>query len=98
MREPYDRVMDVASFSTVLLTAILFIIALFEKGFTHDILLEAGVFLISVKLVLGLQKGERMSRSIRAQLDLIEDKIDRALKNNPRSNRRNSRTYQQDLN
>jgi len=31
---------------------ILFIGALFTKGFTHDLLLEAGVFLVSVKLIL----------------------------------------------
>jgi hypothetical protein len=34
------------------LTLILFAVALVEKGFTHDLLLEAGVFLISAKLVL----------------------------------------------
>ncbi len=34
------------------LTLVLFVTALFAKGFTHDLLLEAGVFLVSVKLIL----------------------------------------------
>jgi len=34
------------------LTIIVFVIALFEKGFTHEILLEIGVLLVSVKLIM----------------------------------------------
>jgi hypothetical protein len=37
---------------TLALTLVLFVVALFEKGFTHDLLLEAAVFLVSAKLVL----------------------------------------------
>lgn len=36
----------------IILTFILFTVALFTKGFTQDLLLEAGVFLVSVKLIL----------------------------------------------
>lgn len=36
----------------ILLTFSLFATALFFKGFTHDFLLEAGVFLVSVKLII----------------------------------------------
>ena len=43
---------DPASFVVILLTFILFTAALFVKGFTHDILLEAGVLLVSVKLIM----------------------------------------------
>ena len=43
---------DLASFVVVLLTFILFAVALFVQGFTHDILLEAGVLLVSVKLIM----------------------------------------------
>jgi hypothetical protein len=35
----------------ILLTLVLFVVALVEKGFSHDLPLEAGVFLVSVKLV-----------------------------------------------
>ena len=37
---------------TLAVTLVLFVVALFEKGFTHDLLLEAAVFLVSAKLVL----------------------------------------------
>ena len=43
---------DSWSLSVIVLTLILFAVALIEKGFTHDLLLEAGVFLVSAKLVL----------------------------------------------
>ena len=43
---------DTWSLSVIVLTLILFAVALIEKGFTHDLLLEAGVFLVSAKLVL----------------------------------------------
>jgi hypothetical protein len=43
---------DVGSMMVIIVTFVLFTIALFAKGFTHDLLLEAGVFLVSVKLIL----------------------------------------------
>ncbi len=44
--------LDLGTQLTLAITLGLFVIALFEKGFTHDLLLEAGVFLVSVKLVI----------------------------------------------
>jgi hypothetical protein len=43
---------DVGSMMVIIVTFVLFTMALFTKGFTHDLLLEAGVFLVSVKLIL----------------------------------------------
>lgn len=43
---------DAGSLTVILITFVLFILALFTKGFTHDLLLEAGVFLVSVKLII----------------------------------------------
>lgn len=43
---------DAPTLVVILITLILFILALFTKGLTHDLLLEAGVFLVSVKLIL----------------------------------------------
>jgi len=43
---------DMGSIFVVIITLILFIVALFTKGFTHDLLLEAGVFLVFVKLII----------------------------------------------
>lgn len=57
------------------LTFILFIAALFVKGFTHDLLLEAGVFLVSVKLILLSQKNTKMEEKILNELKKLEDKM-----------------------
>jgi len=43
---------DAGSMIVIIITFVLFISALFTKGFTHDLLLEAGVFLVSVKIIM----------------------------------------------
>jgi hypothetical protein len=45
------------SLVVIALTLLLFVIALFVKGFTHDMLLECGVFLVSVKLIVMSHKN-----------------------------------------
>ena len=47
-----DRHIDMGSYAVIGVTFILFIVALFATGFTHDLLLEAGVFLVSLKLII----------------------------------------------
>ena len=39
---------DLGSLIVIIITFVLFALALFTKGFTHDLLLEAGVFLVSI--------------------------------------------------
>lgn len=53
------------------ITLILFAVALFEKGFTHDMLLETGVFLVSVKLIVQGYKASIASSEIQTQLEGI---------------------------
>ena len=60
---------DQSTLIVALITFILFVLALFTKGFTHDLLLEAGVFLVSVKLMLA-------TYTITVQSNRIEKKID----------------------
>ena len=43
---------DLNSLIIIFITFILFFIALFVKGLTHDMLLEAGVLVISIKLIM----------------------------------------------
>jgi hypothetical protein len=43
---------DTGSLIVIVITFVLFVVALFTKGLTHDLLLEAGVFLVSVKLIM----------------------------------------------
>ena len=49
----------------------LFALALFSEGFTHDLLLESGVFLVSVKLIMLAYRSNIMKESIENKLDMI---------------------------
>ena len=48
----WQKHFDTSSLLVIFATLVLFVAALFYTGFTHDLLLEAGVFLVSVKLIL----------------------------------------------
>jgi hypothetical protein len=52
-------------------TLILFITALFLKGFGHDMLLETGVFLISVKLIMMSYKNSVLAQAMEDRLKQI---------------------------
>jgi hypothetical protein len=51
------------------------VLALFTKGFTHDILLEAAVFLVSVKLIIMAYKNIDATDSLHQKLDEIYKKV-----------------------
>ena len=57
----------------IVLTVGLFGLALFLKGFTHDLLLEAGVFLVSVKLILMAKKNSRTEERLEQHLVEIKE-------------------------
>lgn len=69
------RHFDTGSFVVMGLTLALFVAALFAKGFTHDLLLEAGVFLVSVKLILVAYKNSVSNRRILTLPQEIRDSI-----------------------
>ncbi|MGA2922507.1 MAG: hypothetical protein ABSE28_15460 [Candidatus Sulfotelmatobacter sp.] len=56
----------------IVMTLVLFLLALILRGFTHDLLLEAGVFLVSVKLILMAKKNAETES--RMELHLTEIK------------------------
>ena len=66
------RTMDAGSWVVVVLTFALFGVALATQGFTHDILLEAGVLLVSVKLIVLGYKNRVASEALRRELDEIK--------------------------
>jgi hypothetical protein len=68
---------DPGSAVVIALTLALFLVSLFVKGFTHDLLLEAGVFLVSVKLILMAQKNSSSSRLTVQRLDRIATLVER---------------------
>jgi putative effector of murein hydrolase len=43
---------DRGTIIVIVITVLLFTVALFVKGFTHNLLLEAGVLLVSIKLII----------------------------------------------
>ncbi len=60
---------DLGSLSVISITFSLFAAALFFKGLKHDLLLEAGVFLVSVKLII-------MAYKISTAMEALDKKID----------------------
>lgn len=64
---------DMGSMIVIIVTFILFITALFTKGFTHDLLLEAGVFLVSVKLILMAFKNSNNVKIFQKELQEIKE-------------------------
>lgn len=62
------RYFDAGSLLVIFLTFVLFMAALYFTGFTHDLLLEAGVFLVSVKLVLMSYKNTVISNKLHNEL------------------------------
>lgn len=67
--------LDLGSTIILLVTLVLFIAALFFKGFTHDILLEAGVFLVSVKVIMMAYRISVHADKIITEIREIKDAI-----------------------
>ncbi len=65
--------LDQGSLVVMAVTFTLFALALIAKGITHDLLLEAGVFLVSVKLIMMAYKLSVTANQTKAQLaELVE--------------------------
>jgi flagellar motor component MotA len=64
---------DIGSIIVIVITFIIFALALFFRGFTHDLLLEAGVFLVSVKLIIMAYKSSASSENIHRELEEIKE-------------------------
>jgi hypothetical protein len=61
----------------MVVTLLLFIGSLITKGLTHDLLLETGVFLISVKLIIMAYKNRVTADAIQGQLQEIKAMIEK---------------------
>jgi hypothetical protein len=64
--------LDIGSAIVVVVTFILFAAALFTKGFTHDLFLEIGVLLVSVKIIMMAHKNEIHIQNLRKELKEIK--------------------------
>jgi hypothetical protein len=63
---------DTGSMIVIIVTFLLFIMALFAKGLTQDLLLEAGVFLVSVKLIMMAYNNSVFIKAIENELKEIK--------------------------
>ena len=62
----------------IVITVMLFSVALFVKGFTHNLLLEAGVLLVSIKLIMMAYRNSHNYNDLKKELNeirrLLEEK------------------------
>jgi hypothetical protein len=63
-----SKYLDGTSWIVVFITLALFVTAVFVKGFVHDLLLETGVFLVSLKLILMSYKHSVTDEQLSARL------------------------------
>ena len=66
---------DMGSMIVILTTFILFVVALFAKGLTQDMLLEAGVLLVSIKLIMMAYKTSVANKEVKQDLHEIKKMI-----------------------
>ncbi len=62
---------------TIVVTFALFFLALLVKGFKHDLLLETGVFLVSLKLILMAKKNTATEMRLEQRLIEIQETLAR---------------------
>ena len=66
---------DMGSLIVIVITFVLFSMALFFTGLTHDLLLEAGVFLVSIKLIIMAYKSSVSSLHLHQELEEIKSML-----------------------
>ena len=72
-----QRHLDLGSRVVIFITLVLFVAALFFKGFGHDLLLEGGVFLVSVKLIMMAYKNSVAAGQLNVRLDGLQTTLTR---------------------
>ncbi len=70
-----DNRLDFGSAFIIVITFILFVVSLFVKGLSHEILLDSAVFLVSVKIIIMSFKNESYIKELSKQLEEIKKLI-----------------------
>lgn len=70
-----NKHVDIGSVIIILITFVLFAVALFVKGLTKDMLLETGVLLVSIKLIMMAYKTRTANTEIKKELQEIKQMI-----------------------
>ena len=71
MLDQVNKYLGPGNLLVVFITLVLFIVALFVRGFTHELLLETAVFLVSVKLIIMSYRNSKGVEAIQGKLDKI---------------------------
>ena len=69
------KIFDIGNTLVIVVTFILFTIALFVKGFSKDLLLESGVLLVSIKIIMMNRANSNSNKEIIKKLDELNDKL-----------------------
>jgi hypothetical protein len=69
--------LDLPSRLVIGLTLVLFAVALAVKGFGHDLLLEAGVLLVSIKLIMMAYKISVANKRLLEELAIVHETVAR---------------------
>ena len=75
MESIMDKHFDLGSVIVIMVTFMLFMVALFVKGLTQDMLLEAGILLVSIKLIMMAYKNSMIDKEIKEELQEIKQMI-----------------------
>ena len=70
-----DNRLDFGSVLIIVITFIFFVVSLFVKGLSHEILLDSAVFLVSVKIIIMSFKNESYIKELSKQLEEIKSLI-----------------------
>jgi len=75
---------DTGTIIVIIITFLLFTFALFVEGFTHNLLLEAGVLLVSVKLIMMAYRNSLNYNDLKKEMNeirrLLEEKSQKKTK------------------
>jgi len=72
-----NKFLDTGTIIVIIVTILLFTAALFIKGFTRDLLLEAGVLLVSIKLIMMAFKNNQNYNVIKQELDELKKMLNK---------------------
>jgi hypothetical protein len=72
MQKNMKKHFDIGTILVIIVTGLLFIVALFVKGFTNGLLLEAGVLLVSIKLIMMAYRNSLNYEELKKELHEIK--------------------------
>ncbi len=73
----WRRHLDPWSLVVILVTFFLFAVALLVEGIGHGLLLEAGVFLVSVKLILMAYRNSVTASDVNHRIEMLQATLER---------------------